>query len=176
MSASTVNIDEITSITERVPVGRYPAKLLSVEAKLSKNTKPMIVAVFEVTEGPLEGSEITIWYSLFVSVKNGKKYAGGILDLKRTFAAIGTPLPSGFNMPCSTEHTPEDEALQNADKVRKLFVKNFANKVVDVAVVVDKDRKDQASDQVYTRAFVAGLKTKTGAAKATTDILDDLDD
>lgn len=176
MSSAVVNIDEITSITERIPVGRYPSKLLSAEAKMSKSNKPMITAVFEVTDGEQEGSEITIWYSLYVSVKNGKKYAGGILELKRSFAAIGTPLPNGFNMPCATEHTPEDEALQNADKVRKLFVKNFANKAVDVAVVVDKERP-ATEGQINTKAFVSGLRTKVGAAaKASSDILDDLDE
>lgn len=176
MSTATVNIDEITSIGERLPIGRYFARLASVEAKLSKSQKPMVVALFEVSEGEHEGLETVIYYSLFVSQKNGRKYAGGILDLKRAFNVIGTALPPNFQMPCASENTTEEEALANADKVRKLYAKNFANKIVEIAVLEDKGRKSDNPDIKYTRTQVIGLKKAAAKPASTGDIFDDLEE
>lgn len=175
--SDTVNIDEIAGNYRQPPIGRFTAKLLSAEAKLSKAEKPKIEALFEITEGEHEGAEVVIHYSLFVTIKDGKKRAGGILDLKRTFAAVGTPLPSNFNMPCATEHTPQDEGLQNADKVRKLFIKNLTGKKLELETIIDKSRPAANPDYVNTKSFIRGLVTRGEAAsKASSDILDDLDE
>ena len=168
-----ISIDEIIEIKERVPVGRYQARLLDVDARESKAQKPMVTALFEVLDGEHAGAEITIFYSLVVTPgKRGGVFAGGILDLKKTFAAVGTPLPAGFNMPYGD--------MAAAEQIRKLYHKNLHGKTVEIAVLPDKGREQKFDSEgkpiVYTRAQVIGKKKTTVAAAGKSDIVDDLEE
>ena len=167
-----INVDEIAEIKDRVPVGRYQCKLLDVDARESKAQKPMVTALFEVLEGEHVGAEITIFYSLTVSTgKNGRKFAGGIIDLKKTFAAVGKPLPSGFNMPYGD--------MEAAEQVRKLYAKQVGQLKVEIAVLPDKGREQKFDSDgkpiQYTRAQVIGTK-KVTVAPTSDSIVDDLEE
>lgn len=147
----TVNLDELTPIGAFVPPGRYTAALQSVEGKKSKNDNPMVVAEFVVNGGDQEGNSITIWYPLVVTEKNGKKYAGGIMDLKRTFAAIGKPLATNFAFPL------------DANLAAKAYGTKLKGVSVEIAVLKEMDRLDPTKER--TRAQVVGLAK--GASQAT---------
>jgi hypothetical protein len=148
----TVNIDEIASGSPIVPPGRYTATLFAVEGKQSKADKPMLETSFLVTSGDHENEEIRIWYSLAVTEKNGKKYAGGLADIKRTFAAVGKPLPANFAFPL------------DASIAAQLFGKRLKAAVVEVVVLEEKPKVE--GDKPRTRAQVVGLAKAVSTATA----------
>ncbi len=148
----TIDVDTITEIGERVPAGRYNAKLIACEGKLSKKNKPMVQATFEVTQGEYQAMEIVCFYSLAVSEKKSKRYAGGILEIKAALNAVGTPLPQGYQFPL------------DMTKAANLYAKALANKNVDIVVYDEKyTDKETGQEKSTTRAKVV----QKGAATAT---------
>jgi len=150
----TINVDDVAEFGERVPPGKYTAMLNACEGKDSKAGKPMAVATFVVQEGPQEGNEITVFYSLTTSkAKNGKTIAGGVAEAKRTFAAIGKPLPSGFAFPLAADHAA------------KLIASKLKGEKVDILVYKETDRKGATDEdgnvKVYDRSKVVGKSNKT---------------
>lgn len=147
-----VNIDEITEIGQRVPVGRYSCRLIACEGKLSKKSKPMVQATWEVLKGEHEGSEITLFYSLSVTQKKDKRgtlrtYASGIVEMKAALAASGNPVPANYQFPLDMH------------KAAQLYAKACKSKIMDVLVTPDSyDEKDESGNPT-------GKKVETTRAK-----------
>jgi hypothetical protein len=162
----TINVDEIAEFGQRPPVGKYIATLSSVEGKESKAKKPMFVATFVVSEGEHEGKELTVFHSLVTSKsKDGRTIAGGIADAKRTFAAIGNPLPAGFAFPLSPDHAAT------------LYGKRLKGHRVEIVVFTEPARSGELGEdgkpKVYTRTKVVGAVKAPAAVAA--QAVDDFD-
>jgi len=166
-NTNTVNVDELTPIGASVGAGRYTARLATCEGKNSKANKPMVEVEWDILSGSnIEGEDetgnsIRNWHSLTVSEKNGKKYAGGIIDIKKTFANIGSPLPSGYPFPLA------------APQAAALFAKKLAGKNVELVVVKEKSKTETDSEgnaKVYTRVQVVGLAAGAAASHDDTGI------
>lgn len=154
----TINVDEIVGVGVRVPAGRYVAKLIAVEGKVSKNQKPMVEARFEIQEGEQEGSDLLAFYSLSVTPpkKAGQKpFAPGIVEMKTAFAACGAALPSGYGFPIDEK------------QAAKLFAKQLGKKQLDIAVLEEKSKdKETGEERTNTRVKILGLKKGNAAAAA----------
>jgi hypothetical protein len=140
----TVRLDEISDIGAVVPDGRYTARLTGAEGKMSKaeTPNPMVVANFEILKGEHEGLESSKFFVLNVSRKNGKVYAGGIMDFKRTLANVGKPLPTGYAFPL------------DKDAAANLLVKSLKGMNLDISIKSEKNTKD---GKTYSRLQVNGL-------------------
>lgn len=106
MSYETVDINNISDIGAKPDDGRYVARYLDYKAMKTKtdNHYPMVITTLEIMRGEFEGFEIGKISVLNVSKdKRGRTTAGGIMDLKRTFANIGKPLPQNFAFPLDEE-------------------------------------------------------------------------
>jgi len=174
MPELNINIDEISSITDRLPVGRgYIARLGEAQGKKSRSGSDMVEATWEIQKGPYVGTDAKTFYSLIVkkSPKNGKTYAFGISEMKRLFAAIGKPLPASFGFPL------------NADAAAKLFATKLKGVSVELAAFEEEDRKGELDDngniKKYTRIKVIGpastlaaIPTESPAPAAATDEYD----
>jgi hypothetical protein len=124
----TINIDEIADQGAKVEDGTYTFRLK--EAKGS-DKKIMTIAEFEVTSGGFEGFTATKFFLLV----NGDKgpFNLGILDVKKTLAAIGKPLEAGYPFPLDGE------------AVAKLLTKRFGNMKVTGVVATTTNKKTQKS-------------------------------
>jgi len=187
----TVDIDEVSVITPRLGPGKYRGKMLQVTGEISKRSKnPMIVVTLVVTEGPNEGDESKMWYSLASKTTKGKVYAGGLIDLRTAFARINKPLPKGYKIPCVPSKDPsidEDVKQQVADAVASLYAKRFNGLDIEFAI---KDDGEQMEDDgktpkidpntglAYrnTRTEIVGLYGGGKTAKAATVVTDEFDD
>ena len=189
----TVNIDDIQVISQRLEVGKYRGKLLQVVGEIAKKSKnPMVVVTLVVTEGPGEGEEAKMWHSLAVSKgKNGKSYAGGLIDLRTVFARVGKPLPAGYAIPAvpSKDDTIEEDVKRKvADTVAALYAKRLNGLDLEFAI---KDDGEQMEDDgktpkidpntgvAYrnTRTEIIGLFKKASAVStaASTRVKDEYD-
>jgi hypothetical protein len=150
----SINVDEITIIGEQVPVGKYRAKLIASEGKLSRKSKPMVQATWEIVEGEQQFKEVPMWYHLNVTRKKNKKgvmqtYASGVADMKQAFAVAGQPVPSGFQFPL------------DKDKAAALYAKIMRDKVCSIVVIQESyDEKDEAGNptgekKTINKAYVA---------------------
>ena len=131
---TTIDIDSIVNTGSFLRDGRYTAHLQSVEGKQSKAGKPMVVVSF-VVDKPDEhaGLEGQIYFSLAVTEKDGRVFAGGVAEAKRSFASIGKPLPAKYAFPL------------DPDAAAKLFASKL--KSVSLDVVVSKEpRKDVTNE------------------------------
>jgi hypothetical protein len=143
----TIRIDEISDVGAIVPDGRYTARLVDAQGKMSSNPtnpNPMVIATFEIMKGEYEGLETSKFYVLNVSRKNGKVYAGGIMDFKKTCAAVGRPLAPGFAFPLDKE------------AAARLLQKTLNGLSLDITVKSEVSKKDGKN---YTRVNVNGLAT-----------------
>jgi hypothetical protein len=153
----TINIDDLSEGGGRVPAGRYRARLMQSEGKTSKKGNPMLEVAWLILEGDFEGSECKQWFPLVVSeAKNGsgKKYSGGIMDMKRTFSAVEKPLPSGFKFPL------------DANTANQLFAKRLKGVEVELALIDEKPNED---GKVFTRTQVIGMWNKKPVAVGTAE-------
>lgn len=161
MSEQThINVDEISAISDRVPPGRYTARLNAVEGKASKAGKPMVQATFEVLKGEHEGRDATAFYSLTVSQgKDGRKYASGIIEMKRAFSAVNAPLPNSYSFPL------------DASAAAKLFHSKIYGKNVEIAILEEIDTKgnldSDGNPKKYTRVKVLGAGSSPSTVVAT---------
>jgi hypothetical protein len=187
----TVNVDEVTPIGAILRQGRYPGRLLTVEGSISKakpdgkGGNPMIVATYVVTGGEAEGLEAKIWYTLTVSTKNGKKFAGGVIDAKKAFAAAGKPLPSGFAFPAIPSGDPsitEADKQRVADTAAQLYGKRLKGTDVELLVtnespLLDPDTQEQRKDAEgnllwRTRTTIIGAVNKAPAVAIPANVAD----
>lgn len=160
----TINVDEIVGVGARVPAGRYVAKLIAVEGKMSKKDKPMIEARYEIQEGKdaegndRSGDDLLAFYSLAVTApkkKGQRPFAPGIVEMKTAFAAVGAPLPAGYGFPIDEK------------QAAKLFAKQLGKKLLDIAVLEEKTKdKETNEERINTRVKILGLAKKGAAAAA----------
>ncbi len=195
----TVNVDDVTPIGAYLGQGRYVGRLLTSEGQISKakpdgkGGNPMVVATLVVTQGEKEGLEAKQWYTLTVSNKNGKKYAGGVMDAKKAFAAVGKPLPSGFAFPAIPAGDPsitEADKQRVADTAAALFGKRLKGIDIEFLITNESPRinqdtgepmKDSQGNAMYnTRTTIIGApsaaKATVAAATAIEDTFDYGDD
>lgn len=159
-------LGDLAEVVERVPTGRYVARLNSVDTRESKseNKNPMIVPEFEIVEGEHEGESVQVFHVLTVTQgKNGKPYSRGITDIKKTFNAIGAPIPLTTRIPYGS--------LENAQKVAELYHKKLKGKKVTLLVTEDKSK---GGEKTYTRAQVIGLAEKSVGSTETLEGLEDI--
>jgi hypothetical protein len=127
----TVDIDTIADQGARVEDGTYTFRLK--EAKGS-DKKVMTIAEFEVVSGEFEGFTATKFFLLINKNKktgNEEPFSLGILDVKKSLAAIGKPLEPGFPFPLDGE------------AVAKLLTKRFGNMKVTGVVATTKNKTTQ---------------------------------
>jgi hypothetical protein len=123
-----VMLSDISEFGESVPKGRYKARLAACNGKMSKfePSHPEVEAAFDILEGDEEGSTLTFYFGLNVSVTKIKRgpnigkdmvTARGITDMKAACAAIGKPLP---DQPFKKKPSVED-----AQRMALEFAKRF---------------------------------------------------
>lgn len=174
-----ISISDIADSGTFIPAGRYRARLASVTGKDSKAGKPMVQAVYEITDGDYEGLELYLHHTMVVFAPKkvgGKAFAPGVAEMKATFAAVGEPLPAGFSLPATTYG---DEGLRCVDmnKAAKLYASKLRGKTVELAVyeevVKNKETKEPQIDpatgkaETTTRSKIIGLLG--GGSSATTE-------
>jgi hypothetical protein len=150
-----INIDEISEIGQNVPIGRYIMRVTDVVPHVSGKDNDVVFATGPVLRGidgkpsEQEGLDLRLAFNLgvYLSPKNNKKYAGGISDMKAAFAAVGKPLPRGFNLDL------------NPNSVARLVAERLGKLNLDVLVYEElgKDGK------TYNRSRVLGIEGQTGA-------------
>jgi hypothetical protein len=162
----SVALGDIVEFGERVPLGRYPCRLIACDGKLSKKNKPMVQATFEVVSGEHQGAEIPIFYTMYRGKdKRGRTMAPGIMEMVKALHEIGMPLGDDFRFPA-------DEHGFHAQKMAALYGRAFKEKVVDILILPDvRDEKDDAGSPTGkkiegTRAKVAKSEHAPVAAKS----------
>jgi hypothetical protein len=152
MTQTTIDVDSIVNTGDFLREGRYTAHLISAEGQMSRADKPMVVATF-VVDKPDEsaGLEGRIWFSLAVTEKDGRIFAGGVSEAKRTFAAIGKPLPSKYAFPL------------DPDAAAKLVAQKLKGVALDI--VVTKEARQDVRNDDGTPKYRYPAKI-VGAAKA----------
>lgn len=138
---NTIDIDSIVNTGDFLREGRFTAHLISSEGKDSKAGKPMVIASF-VVDKPDEhaGLEGRIYFSLAVTEKDGRIFAGGIAEAKRTFAAVGKALPAKYAFPL------------DADAAAKLVAQKLKGVALDI-VVTKEARTDVPKNDDGTPKF-----------------------
>lgn len=166
MSQTTIDIDSIVNTGDFLREGRYTAHLISAEGQQSKAGKPMVIATF-VVDKPDEnaGLEGRIYFSLSVTEKDGRIFAGGISEAKRTFAAVGKALPAKYAFPL------------DPDAAAKLVASKLKGVALDV-VVTKEVRQDQKNDDGtpkyrYSPKIVGAAKAAAAVAGFAAEFGDD---
>jgi len=138
----SIRIDQIADMGAKPEEGRFVARLSDVKPMRTKtdNHYPMVITVLEIMRGEWEGAEIGKISVLNVSKdKKGRVTAGGIMDLKRTFANVGRPLPVDYAFPL-------DENAAAA-----LVKQKLGGLLLDISVSPDKKNPQ------YTRVQINGV-------------------
>jgi hypothetical protein len=156
-----VNVDEVVGASARIPVGRYPMRLIDVDGKESKKGYAMVECRLEVqaSKAGHEGEDQLIWFSLIVMApkkKGQRPFAPGIVEAKAAFAAAGAPLPAGFAFPL------------DPTAAKKVVAKHLGKKILDVVVVEERKIDKETGDEIVnTRAKIVGVwKGEPAAAHA----------
>ena len=146
MSYETVSISSISDVGAEAPDGTYVIRLVEAKGKMSKAVEPnpMVIADFEILEGEYEGLEISKFFVLNVSRKNGKVYAGGIMDFKKTLENVGRPLAKSFPFPL------------DKDVAANLLTKNLKGLKLNATKTSEVSKKD---GKQYSRLQITGLAT-----------------
>jgi hypothetical protein len=137
--AEEVKIGDISEIGQRVPKGRYRARLSAVNGKMNREgTAPMVEAIYDVQEGDQEGMDITIFHSLKVTTHVAERgpskgqrqwYAPGIIDMKAAMKAVGKPIPEAVTF--NTRPT-----IEKAHEWARVYGQIFGPQNGDVEIVV----------------------------------------
>ena len=140
----TINIDEIADQGAQVPDGVYTFRLKDVKGSDKKN---MTIAEFEVVSGEFEGFASTKFFLLEKEDKGVvKPFNLGILDVKKTLAAIEKPLEAGYPFPLDGE------------AIAKILTKRFGNMKVVGEIKTTKNKKTgkEFSGLYITGPYIGG--------------------
>ena len=162
----SVNLGEIADLGGFNAVGEYTGRLNRLDPTTSSKGDPMLVAYFEVLEGPHAGEEIRFnyWLGARKNKKTSRIFAPGVSEIKQACAMIGSKLNENMDF------------RLDANFAGQLFNKVFGGKRVRIKVLPDPERKDRDGNKVEgkwsptgqwegpTRPKILGLATSGVAA------------
>lgn len=136
-TGDSVNLGKISDIGGFNTVGEYIARLNRMDPTTSAKGDPMLLAYFEILEGPYEGEEIRFqfWLGARKDKETGRIFAPGVSEIKQSCAMIGQSLG-------------DIDFKLDAAAAGRIFGAQFINKRVRVKVLPDPDRKDKDGNKV----------------------------
>ena len=131
-TGESVNLGEISMGGGFNTVGEYVARLNRMDPVASAAGEPMLLAYFEILEGPHEGDEIRFqfWLGARKDKESGRIFAPGVSEFKQACAMIGAPLG-------------DIDFKLDAASAGRIFGALFITKKVRIKVLPDPDRKDK---------------------------------
>lgn len=90
----SISLEDVSEFGDLIPAGVTTiCRASKIEAKLSKQDKPMIELTWSVLDGEYEGLDQKQWFPLGITRgKNGKFYGRGVQELRKLCIDIGKPL------------------------------------------------------------------------------------
>ena len=90
----SLNLGEISEFGGFNTVGEYVARLNRMDPTTSAKGDPMLLAYFEILEGPFEGEEIRFqfWLGARKDKETGRIFAPGVSEFKQACSMIGQSL------------------------------------------------------------------------------------
>jgi hypothetical protein len=133
----SVNLGEISEFGGFNTVGEYIGRLNRMDPTTSAKGDPMLVAFFEILEGPYEGEEIRFqfWLGARKDKDSGRIFAPGVSEFKQACSMIGQPLG-------------DIDFKLDAAAAGRIFGAQFISKRVRIKVLPDPDRKDKDGQKV----------------------------
>lgn len=136
----SIDLSEVVGSGGFVTEGRYVAEMVSCSgiAASKSSGKPMVHAIFEISEGDKVGFEISDYYPMGISKpkrEGGKPYSWGLSKLKSDLRAVGQPWPEGKRFPTKDGYGDQEEAA-------RILGKAMRGKKLDLAVI-KSERKDK---------------------------------
>ena len=165
----SINLKDISDIGGFNTVGEYIGRLNRMDPTTSAAGEPMLVAFFEILEGPHEGEEIRFqfWLGARKDKETNRIFAPGISEFKQACSMIGQGLGNiDFKL--------------DAAAAGRIFGAQFINKRVRIKVLPDPDRKDKTTGQKIegiwkdgkwygpVKQKILGLATGMGSGAAST--------
>lgn len=169
MSDGKINLDDISTGYEQLPIGAYSAKLTAASSQEPK--KPgqgeTLVLTWTITGGPHEGQTVYAYYSFTKwpsKEPGGKPKIFGVSDLLNDFAAAGVPFD------------PAKESLyESCQKNAKLAAGKLGKLAVRINIVERKSKDGEKSFRnVRVLEAVAKPAPKSVAAPVTAAVAPDV--